>query len=352
MDPSLLIPVPDSIPVHYSWLNIFLILTFILHILFVNTMLGTCIIAFVKSFKSTKDDLITAKEISLKLPYTIAFAINVGVAPFLFIQMLYGNFIYTSSILMGWYWLMIIPILIIAYYSAYLFDFKFDSLGSKRNIVIAFCTALLLLIGFLFMNNITLMTTPEKWSQYFASPGGTILNLTEPTLIPRFLHFVCASIAVGGLFLAIVGKQKNKAGFDKMISSGMKWFFYATLVQILIGVWFLMSLPKEIASIFMGGNYFATLLLVLGFILTCMVLFFGFKNRIWLSAVTTMLTIIIMVIMRDIMRTAYLEPYFSLSDLKIEPQYSPMFFFLITAIIGISVITYMLRLAITSRKEI
>ncbi len=104
-----------------------------------NTMLGCGIIALIRSLRGKPQDLLIAKEISLKLPYTIAFAINMGVAPLLFIQVLYGNFIYTSSVLMGWYWLSVIGIVIIAYYSAYLFDFKFEALGSSRNIVIGIC---------------------------------------------------------------------------------------------------------------------------------------------------------------------------------------------------------------------
>ena len=148
MNPSSLIPTPDSIPVHWGWLHFFFILTFVLHLLFMNAMLGTGIIALFKSFKGTKEDLSIAKEIGLKLPYTIAFTINMGVAPLLFIQVLYGNFIYTSSILMGWYWLLIIGILIIAYYSAYLYDFKFDDLDSARSIFIAVSVILMLLIAF------------------------------------------------------------------------------------------------------------------------------------------------------------------------------------------------------------
>ena len=357
MDPLLLIPTPDSIPVHYTWLNIFLILTFTLHIIFVNAMLGISIIAFVKSLKPKQQDLFTAKEISIRLPSIIAFAINVGVAPFLFIQVLYGNFIYTSSVLMGWYWLMIIPVLIIAYYSAYLYDFKFDSLGSARSIAIGFCTILFLLIAFMFVNNITLMANPEKWSQYFFNSSGTILNLTEVTLIPRFLHFVFASIAVGGLFMAIVGEIKIKRGHNNsnykgMISSGMKWFSYATLIQVIVGFWFLVSLPENIISLFMGGSKFATFLFFSSLVFTALVLLFGLKKRVRASVITTLLTISIMVLMRDIVRTAYLEPYFVLSDLKVEPQYSPMIFFLITLIIGISVIVYMLKLVAASRKEV
>ena len=155
MDPSLpvnalviaSIPVPDSIPVHFGWLNFFFILTFVLHLLFMNAMLGCGIIALVRSLRGGQQDLFIAKEISLKLPYTIAFTVNMGVAPLLFIQVLYGSFIYTSSVLMAWYWLSIIGIIIIAYYSAYIFDFKFDTLGATRSIFIGVCVLLMLLVA-------------------------------------------------------------------------------------------------------------------------------------------------------------------------------------------------------------
>ncbi len=359
MNPSSLIPAPDFIPVHWGWLHFFFILTFIFHLLFMNAMLGIGIIALFKSFKGKQLDLSIAKEISLKLPYTIAFTINMGVVPLLFIQVLYGNFIYTSSVLMGWYWLLIIGILIIAYYSAYLFDFKFDALDSARSIFIAVCVILMLLIAFLFTNNITLMLTPEKWTRYFSNAGGTILNISEPTLIPRYFHFICASLAIGGLFLAMVGKIKTKAKtgkgndyFEAMISSGLKWFSYATLVQIIIGCWFAISLPNDIILLFLGGSSLATLLFFSGLAGAGAALYFGFNKRIWHCAGATFFTVVVMVLIRDLVRTAYLKPYFSLSDLQLEPQYSPMILFLITLIAGIGLIGYMLKLATKRKKEV
>ncbi len=320
-----------------------------------NAMLGCGIIALVRSLKGRPQDLFIAKEISLKLPYTIAFAVNMGVAPLLFIQVLYGNFIYTSSVLMGWYWLMVIGIVIIAYYSAYLFDFKFEVLGSSRSVFIAICVILMLLVAFLFTNNMTLMLTPEKWVQYFSNSRGTILNLSEPMLIPRYLHFVCASIAIGGLFLAIIGKINAKTGnqeFEEMISSGMQWFSYATLIQINIGLWFAASLPRDILHLFLGGNSAATLLTGCALISAGAALFFGFKKQIWLSTGAAIFTIVGMVLMRDIVRHAFLRPYFTLSDLVVEPQYSPMVVFLVTLIAGIGLVGYMLKLATKRKKEI
>ena len=358
MDPSLLIPVPDAIPVHWGWLNFFFILTFVLHLLFMNAMLGCGIIALVRSLRGRPQDLFIAKEISLKLPYTIAFTVNIGVAPFLFMQVLYGNFIYTSSVLMGWYWLSVIGIIIIAYYSAYLFDFKFDVLGPFRTVSIAICVILMLLVAFLFTNNMTLMLTPEKWVQYFSNARGTILNLSEPILIPRYLHFVCASIAVGGLFLAIIGKIKLKTNkgienhdFEEMISSGMKWFSYATLLQIIIGLWFAASLPEDILFLFLGGSTIATLLAICALIGAGMAIFFGFKRQVWLSTGSVVFTIVGMVLMRAMVRSAYLKPYFVLSDLKIEPQYSPMVIFIVTLVAGIGLVGYMLKLATKRKKE-
>ena len=323
MDPSQLIPTPDPIPVHWGWFQFFLMLTLVLHFLVMNTMLGTGIIALVSSVKGKQRDLTTAKEVSTKLPYAIAFTVNMGVAPLLFIQVLYGHFIYTSSVLMAVYWLSITAMLLIAYYSAYLYDFKFDALGSARTVFIAAAVILLLLIGFLFSNNMTLMLTPEKWIQYFSNRNGTLLNLSEPTLVPRYLHFVAASVAVGGLFLALVWKYKDPKGNNdakKKIKQAMRWFTFATLAQLPVGIWFLMSLPREITVQFFGGGLFATAVFLAGLAGASLALVFGFQNRIWLCAGATLFTITIMVILRDFVRRAYLEPYFTVSSLKVQAR--------------------------------
>jgi hypothetical protein len=106
-------------------------LTFVLHLLFVNTMLGTGIIALVSHLKKPKTDLPVSADISKKLPYTIAFTVNMA-TPLLFLQVLYGHFFYVSSVLMAVYWILIIALLLIAYHSAYIYDFKYAALGGPR----------------------------------------------------------------------------------------------------------------------------------------------------------------------------------------------------------------------------
>ena len=355
MNPSDLIPVPDAIPVHWGWLNFFLIFTFMLHMLCMNSMLGLGIIALFNSFSQKPDALATSRQISTKLPYTIAFTVNMGVAPLLFIQVLYGQFIYTSSLLMAAYWISIILIMLIAYYSAYLYDFKFDAFGSQRMIFIAVSVILLLVVAFFFSNNMTLMLTPAEWPRYFANPGGTLLNLSEPTLIPRYLHFVASAMAVGGLFLAIVWKtkeRKSNTSYLGNIKQSMRWFTHATLAQFIIGSWFLMRLPENIAGMFMGQHPYATLLFALGIIGTIISLILGFKNKVWPCTVVTLITIALMVLMRDQLRLAYLKPYFHPSMLETAPQYGPFFLFLISLVIGILMIGFMLKLVFKDKQEV
>ncbi len=347
-----LIPAPDTIPVHWGWFQVFLILTFVLHLLFMNAMLGSGIMALVGEFKMDDHTDRMNHDMAEKWPYAIALTVNMGVAPLLFLQVLYGHFIYTSSILMAVYWLSVVLLLIIAYYCAYIYDFKFNALGQARKIFITLAVVLLLWIGFVFSNNMVMMIQPELWQGYFRNPFGTLLSVSEPMVIPRYLHFVAASVAVGGLCRAIVWKMKagNEAA-TASVRSGLKWFIWATAIQFPLGIWFLISLPKDKMMLFMGGGILHTLLLVLGLVLSIVAMAVAMKKKVWWTVWVTLAVVLDMVLMRDLLRKAYLAPYFSVSDLNVVPDYSPMVLFLVSFAVGLALIAYMLKLVVSERKE-
>lgn len=354
MNPSVLIPTADAIPVPWGWFYVLLMLTFLLHLLVMNVMLGGGIIAFFTTLSKRQETRLIGREISYKWPYAIAFAVNMGVAPLLFVQVLYGQFIYSSSVLMACWWLSIVGVLILAYYSAYIFDFKYDSLQSMKLVTVGFSVVSMLFIAFLFSNNMTLMLEPEKWSAYFDNRGGTLLNLSNPVLWPRYLHFVIGSIAVAGLFYALVGYlgfTKSEVDKEMLTGKGMKFFTHATMLQLVIGIWYLFVLPDDIMRLFMGGSLFGTVLLTSGFLTALVVLYFGFRKKILVSAGGCLLLLIIMILLRDLVRRAYLDPYFSVTDLVVVPEYSPMIFFLAVFALGLGLIGYMLKLVFTSAAE-
>jgi len=343
-----LIPTPDALSVPAGWFDFFLMSTFMIHILLMNIMVGGSIIAFYNSLRPTSGGLELEKDISKKLTFVISLAINFGVAPLLFLQILYGNFIYVSSQLMAVFWLSVIILLLIAYYSVYYYKFNFEHLNGCRSYFIGAAAVIFLCIAFFFSSNMTLMLKPSAWTAYFSNPGGTILNLSDPTLLPRFLHFMTASVAIGGLFFAIVGTLKKD--HPENIAQGMNWFLYATLAQIAVGFWFQMSLPNEIIELFMGGSRTHTILFLISLGLVILTIFFAIYRNIRASGVSVLGLIFLMVMMRDMVRTAYLKPFFSLSDLQAGSQYSPMIAFLIALVISIGIIVYVIRLAIKSES--
>ena len=91
-------------------LRTLLLLTFFLHVLFMNCLLGGTAIALVCRMrrKSSEFSARLAGDLGQILPSVFAFTITLGVAALLFLQVLYGQFLYASSILVGVPWLAII----------------------------------------------------------------------------------------------------------------------------------------------------------------------------------------------------------------------------------------------------
>ena len=356
MDPAALIPTPDTIPVAWGWFQFLLMLTFVFHLLLMNAMLGGAMIALATHIHKPEGSPAICRQMAHKLTYLIAFAVNFGVAPLLFLQVLYGQFFYTSSVLMARHWLTIIGLLILAYYSAYIYHLKYKALGAGRVRALWLVVTPLLVIGFLFSNNMTMMLNPEAWSQYFSQPNGTLLNLNEPTLFPRYLHFLVASVAIGGLFIALLNhlsRQEDSPGAERRIATGLNWFCAATTLQLGAGTLFFLSLPAQIRHPFLGGETLPTTLLTVGIATALAAIILGALRKIWPTVIAAVGVVVVMAIIRDLVRRAYLAPYFKPADLLVasQSQYGLLALFFILLVITIGVVVYLLRLAATATEE-
>lgn len=78
MVPSTLIPRDLPIPVEWGWFYLFQILTFVVHLLVMNAMLGAAIIALVHHLRGKAETEPLTLDISRKLPFTVAIAVNFG----------------------------------------------------------------------------------------------------------------------------------------------------------------------------------------------------------------------------------------------------------------------------------
>lgn len=359
MTPSDMIPTldPNPLPAPYWVFKLLLIVTFLLHIIAMNLVLGGGVLALVAKWGSRNRESggRMFMDLAKKLPVFLPATITLGIAPLLFLQVLYGQFFYTSSILMAWPWFLVLVFLTAAYYGFYYVSYRGGSQGGRAGGVMLFSVILIFLIGFLFSNNLTLSQTPSRWAgKYFANPAGWNLNLSEPTLIPRYLHFVVAAVAVGGLLLVFLARANWKRDHEyarQLLQFGGKTFMSATMAQFVVGIVFLVSLPRDLRLLFIGDNPLATILLLIGVCGGIGAIFLMSdalrKENIRVAAfyVPGILAVVIagMSMMRDILRDAYLKPYFHPAKFAEQTQWTVLPLFLALFVAGVILWFVMLK---------
>jgi hypothetical protein len=358
MDPSRLIPHPDILPAPWWLFYILLVATFTLHLIVANVMLGGGIMALMGEWltrKDGKDEAVSVhKEIAPKLPMTIALTVNLGIPPLLFLQVLYGNFIYVSTMLMAVYWLSIFVLIILAYYGAYLYNLKFDRLAGSGMWIMMASVLLMLAVGFFFTNSLLIMTDPKVWPTYFDRPGGTFIHFGEPSLIPRYLHFVVSSVAVGGLAMGLLGWWQTRKGESQggaTMSRGLRVYAGATLLQFVVGALYLGTLPNQVLTRAAFENTAAMAVFLISIATALASVLYSIGNKPWHTAVCAVATIFFMVVFRYAVQNAYLDTYLSAGMPEVVHQLGPLGLFIGALLGGTAVILYLVKLALGLEKE-
>src|SRR6185295_13781800 len=107
------------------WLGLY-VLTLALHAVFVGYVLIGAAYATVQALRGamrpeskTSDDPLAA-QIRDYLPFMLGCGITAGVAPLLFLQLLYQRHFYSTNLVMGPRWGAVVPALIAGFYALYL----------------------------------------------------------------------------------------------------------------------------------------------------------------------------------------------------------------------------------------
>jgi len=343
-----IIPTADTIPVHWLWFEILLVVTFFIHMVLMNFLLGGTLLTLWDTLRGK-----TTGKPPGALPTLVALTVNFGVPPLLFVQVLYGHLFYSSSVMLAVPWILVVPILILAYYGAYVFVKKRGSAPALSKGALIVSSLFLLYIAFVFVNNNTLALQPDRWGIYFEDPSGWNLNLGEPTLWPRFLHFILAALAIGALGRAIFHhfSKGDDEGKGAEIKRNLKLFGWITLIQFAIGTWFWLSMPKEVWKTFMGGSMFATIMMVIGWLGALLILHSAFTGRLKASMLLGGVQILLMIIIRDLARAAYLDQVFRPGELENVKELTPLVAFLLVFVIGIYALYYMISLIFKSKTQ-
>ncbi|MCU0304380.1 MAG: c-type cytochrome [Thermoanaerobaculales bacterium] len=264
MDPM---PIPRDfllpLPAAEGDLELALVVLFLAHILLVNLMLGGALLtlaAEVRGLTRPAYDRL-ARTIAATVTVNKSLAVVLGVGPLLAINALYGLWFYTANALTGRAWILLVPLIASAFLLLYLHKYTWDALAGRKGLHLAIGAAgtlLLLAAPLVFLANVNLMLFPGRWGEV----RGFLSAVALANVLPRYLHFLLASLAVAALFLA---GWLCRRGFDfaaelpgldrvavKRELLGVA--LGATAAQLLAGPLVLLTLPPHGLSWLLLGN--------------------------------------------------------------------------------------------------
>jgi hypothetical protein len=359
-------PIPLPAPI---WLfKLLHIVTLSLHFVAVEMLLGGLLLAILMSLFRTPCSQVAARAVARRLTVVMTYVINLGVPPLLFAQVLYGRALYTSSVLIGAYWISIVLMLMLIYRMLYRFSAQLDA-GKM-----AWPAGLIawLLAGFvarLFSSNMTLMLRPESWhSMYSASAAGRFLPTGDPTLTPRWLLMLAGGLLLGGLWLIYLSarstftadEQKFLAGFGGKIAA------IAGIAYLVAGVWANALQPAPVKAMLaappagydfyryyaLGG--YAWLVLVVVAVLLSAFAGFGKVSSNWLAWAGVLVGLLVEItytVYRDAVRDlTLLGKGFNVWDRVVVTNWSVVGLFLVLFVVSLGVIGWLVSVVARARK--
>lgn len=347
---------PAGIPFYPFVFQSLMVFTFAIHILFVNLTIGSSFFSVYGKFRGGEFWGNLSKTMPKVTTVSISMAILYGIAPLLFVQTLYDPFWYTSNNFSQWWVIGFIFILMLAYGLTYVV-YRKDNNSLKFTSLIVFI--LLVLCGVIMHSINYQMLRPEKWYEWYVkgnsiNPYGLSLKSIS---IPRFLHFVVPSFAVAGVFLMLYGwyfkdrRDYDKKNLDIIAKIGAQIAFYVTLIQIVIGIWWLISLKSEfklyIEPLFIIAVFSA--LLLLHNLYMARKAPFRFAPY---SVLLLLLTVFFMSLLRELLRMKYLKEFnYSIYEYKLNIDLVSTSIFSITFLLGAVIIGYLLYIAYSAGRS-
>ncbi|MDQ0216284.1 FlaA1/EpsC-like NDP-sugar epimerase [Oikeobacillus pervagus] len=330
------LPIPNDIqlpiPGDMGLLTVLIIVTFLLHIIFVNMTVslatGAVIFEAIGMWKKRKIYDRIAQICSYHASIHKSIAVVIGVGPLLLVSILYTQYFYSSTILIGKAWLSIILLLIIAFLLLYAYKFLWEKLANKKGLHITIglmASLILLFVPLIFIVNVVSMLYPEKWMEANGFFHGLFYY---PQIWQRYLHFMLASFAAGGLYLYLFYtfkfrfRKKKVADYQESEADqltrkmGIKATFWITIAQFASGAFVLFALKRDVLLLYMGDDLLATGLLLASIVFTFLLLGFLYvadrkdSYRAFMGALASFILVLgLMGWMRHEVREAYIQPH-------------------------------------------
>jgi hypothetical protein len=339
------------------------VLTFALHILFVQLMLGTSLITIFGAFKNdAKWRRLGAAMLEIA-KVSVSVAIVIGVAPLLFVQVVYDPHWYTSNVLSAVWVIAFIVILIFAYWAMYAYYFinskeKDKTKEPKGKVWMLISVALLLVVGFIMHSLTSQILHPELWKEWYVQNGvidysGTKLHAYN---LWRFAFFISLAIPVTGAMLVtyrrfkMVREDADMDYLDFAANVGKKLIATGSIISFVLYVAWMMTIPET------AGDFATSIWGILGGVAVLLPAIWAalrlrgnsYNMCSYMALPIALVAGLIIAIAREMLRYGILDGFFGYNfmDYKVvEDLYSTGLFFITFAGVAGSVLAYFLTVA-------
>ena len=357
------VPMPGFDPAGYplpEWLlQILFNVTLALHLAAVYFTLGSCLLYLWCRARGGEHNHAIARTLGSCLPLGMSYLVTLGIPPLLFTQVIYGQQFYSSSVLMAGYWIQVPFIVILAYLCFYAHKLTRDSRPGIQTWLIFAAVPLMLYVGFIYSNNVTLSMLPEKWlSVYNSHPDGFVLSHGDKSVHARLLLFLAPIFCVPALALLFIGACWKGAGKAAQGTHAHKLALCSYwLGTILTAVGLLLvsrRLPPAILETVLTTPIYrcllanAVLFLVLSAVMVSIAVYKATRVFAVIASLLVVVALISLLFLRDFVRREYLKPFFDPASVPVVGQWGTFSLFLVIAVAGIA---FLVVLGLRLRKE-
>ncbi|MGD9708517.1 MAG: hypothetical protein AB7U65_01730 [Halothiobacillaceae bacterium] len=356
-----------GVPSHPVIFLILGVVTFALHIAAVQIMLGASGLTIWGALSGDAHKRRLAQSMVMVTKFMLSVAILVGVAPLLFVQVIYDPFWYTSNVLSAWWVIGFIVILTIASLLWFFFNAKNYRLGSSQKTLCPgsaiLSVALLLVVGFIMHVLTQQMLSPDKWMEWYAPNG--VLDTSGRGIhdfsLPRFLFFISLSVPVIGavlvgyrrFYLPRLGDESlnmSREYLDWAGRLGQNLIAFGGVVSVAVGAWWMASLPDNVAGFAFSPWVIVSLALLLATVGFAQWVRMGRMDSLWAYAVLPVgaVALIVVAAAREALRWSILMGVhgYNAMDYPITMDwYSTILFFATFLVVGGGALGYMITVA-------
>ena len=255
---------PFSTNQHGLWLTLY-IFTWALHAVFVGSVLVGSAYALIRS---KHEDPLAARWRDL-LPFMLGCGITAGVAPLLFLQLLYQERFYTANLLLGPRWGAVVPALIAGFYALYVA--KSATTLRWRRLALAVSVGAFLFVAWSWTELHLVMRDQAVWREMYGAgdrlygQGDVIPRLllwlgAMPILFAAVSLWLCpatsrrtlAVIALGGhvvVGIAVAWIVARGGGVEHAAHGWLYLLVGATAIELAAWLWLLRSTATVAATL-------------------------------------------------------------------------------------------------------